>query len=182
MAIQWAVAHCASMKPRIAPRVAAVVVRAEAEAAVVRAAVAAAVVAAAAGTDPLFRNELPEPRLCEKPCVLPRGTHVFLPVCSRLRRCRNLRLPPMLTGPGILRDQQEAIMSKSAAAAYLNVFTVREFEGLTGQKAKSWTKVGVAFPHREGVGFNLELSALPLDGRLVALVPNENDASLAASG
>ena len=68
-------------------------------------------------------------------------------------------------------------MSKSAAAAYFNVFTVREFEGSTGQKAKSWTKVGVAFPHREGPGFNLELSALPLDGRLVALVPNEDDES-----
>ena len=65
-------------------------------------------------------------------------------------------------------------MSKSAAAAYFNVFTVREFEGSTGQKAKSWTKVGVAFPHREGPGFNLELSALPLDGRLVALVPNDD--------
>ena len=37
-------------------------------------------------------------------------------------------------------------MSKSAAAAYFNVFTVREFDGSTGQKAKSWTKVGVAFP------------------------------------
>jgi hypothetical protein len=73
------------------------------------------------------------------------------------------------------RDQQEAIMSKSAAVAYFNVFTVREFEGSTGQRAKSWTKVGVAFPHREDPGFNLELSALPLDGRLVALVPNEDD-------
>jgi hypothetical protein len=67
-------------------------------------------------------------------------------------------------------------MSKSAAATYLNVFAVREFEGSTGPKAKSWTKVGVAFPHRDGTGFNLELSALPLDGRLVALVPNDEEA------
>jgi len=73
------------------------------------------------------------------------------------------------------REQQEAIMNKSAAAAYFNVFTVREFEGSTGQKAKSWTKVGVAFPHREGPGFNLELSALPLDGRLVALAPTGDE-------
>jgi hypothetical protein len=82
----------------------------------------------------------------------------------------------------ILRVQREAIMSKSAAAAYFNVFTVREFEGSTGQKAKSWTKVGVAFPHREGPGFNLELSALPLDGRLVALVPSDDEEGRAASG
>ena len=73
-------------------------------------------------------------------------------------------------------------MSKSAPAAYLNVFTVREFEGSTGQKAKSWTKVGVAFPHREGSGFNLELSALPLDGRLVALVPSAEEEGRAAGG
>jgi hypothetical protein len=59
MGIQWAVARCASTKPRIAPRVVAVVVRA-AVAAVVRVAVAAVVaVAAAAGTDPLSRKLLP---------------------------------------------------------------------------------------------------------------------------
>jgi hypothetical protein len=80
-----------------------------------------------------------------------------------------------------VRGQQEAIMSKTAAAAYFNVFTVREFEGSAGQKAKSWTKVGVAFPHREGPGFNLELSALPLDGRLVALVPNDDEEGQAAA-
>ena len=71
-------------------------------------------------------------------------------------------------------------MNKSAAAGYFNVFTVREFEGSTGQAAKSWTKVGVAFPHRDGSGFNLELSALPLDGRLVALVPNDDEEGEAA--
>ena len=43
-------------------------------------------------------------------------------------------------------------MNKSAAAAYFNVFTVRE-----------------------GPGFNLELSALPLDGRLVALAPTGDE-------
>jgi hypothetical protein len=103
---------------------------------------------------------------------------VFAPDCgvAAFFACR-----PCCLGPGFSGNYQEAIMSKSAAAAYFNVFTVREFEGSTGQKAKSWTKVGVAFPHREGPGFNLELSALPLDGRLVALVPNDNDESLAAS-
>ena len=71
-------------------------------------------------------------------------------------------------------------MSKPAAAAYFNVFTVREFDGPTGEKAKNWTKVGVAFPHREGSGFNLELSALPLDGRLVALAAEEGSERAAA--
>ena len=66
-------------------------------------------------------------------------------------------------------------MSKNGAPPYLNVFTVREYESGSGQKAKSWTKVGVAFPHRESPGFSLELNALPLDGRLVALVPSEDE-------
>jgi hypothetical protein len=82
---------------------------------------------------------------------------------------------------GIFREHQETIMSRPAAAAYFNVFSVREFEGTAGQKAKSWTKVGVAFPHREGLGFNLELTALPLDGRLVVLEPTENDQNPAAN-
>jgi hypothetical protein len=90
--------------------------------------------------------------------------------------CAHASRTPDFPGP-----PKEAIMSKSAAAAYFNVFTVREFEGSTGQKAKSWTKVGVAFPHREGPGFNLELSALPLDGRLVALVPNDDEEGRAAT-
>ncbi len=71
-------------------------------------------------------------------------------------------------------------MSKTGAP-YFNVFTVREYEAGNGQKSKHWTKVGVAFPHREGPGFNLELNALPLDGRLVALVPTEDEAQAASA-
>lgn len=35
-----------------------------------------------------------------------------------------------------------------------------------GEKA-FWTKVGCAWLHRDGDGFNVSLSALPLNGRLV---------------
>ena len=68
-------------------------------------------------------------------------------------------------------------MNRNNAIAYFNVFSVREFEAATGQKAKSWTKVGAAFPHKDAPGFNIELNALPLDGRLVALPPNEEESS-----
>ncbi len=66
-------------------------------------------------------------------------------------------------------------MTRQSPGAYLNVFSVREFEGGTGQKGKSWTKVGAAFPHKDAAGFNIELNLLPLDGRLVALPPLEED-------
>ena len=61
----------------------------------------------------------------------------------------------------------------TGSPSHLNVFTVEEFDAPTsedaGRKAKSWTKIGVAFPHRDGVGYNIQLRCLPLDGRLVVL-------------
>ena len=64
-------------------------------------------------------------------------------------------------------------MNTSQPATHFNVFTVEEFDAPTkdnqGHKARSWTKVGVAFPHKEGAGFNIQLRSLPVDGRLVVL-------------
>lgn len=34
-----------------------------------------------------------------------------------------------------------------------------------------WTEIGAAFAHKDGKGFNVQLRALPLDGRLVLRVP-----------
>ena len=42
-----------------------------------------------------------------------------------------------------------------------------------GNSAKGyWTKIGVAFAHNDGQGFNLILEALPLDGRLTLRKPD----------
>lgn len=30
-----------------------------------------------------------------------------------------------------------------------------------------WTRIGAAWPHDDGEGFNLQLTCVPLDGRLV---------------
>jgi hypothetical protein len=61
-----------------------------------------------------------------------------------------------------------------SAITHLNVFTVEEYES-NGKSGKRWTKVGAAFPHTEGPGFSIELSAIPLDGRLVVLPPDGNE-------
>jgi hypothetical protein len=57
-------------------------------------------------------------------------------------------------------------------AAHFNVFPVEEFDAPTKEdaspKAKSWSKVGAAFPHKESGGFNIHLKAIPVDGKLVA--------------
>jgi hypothetical protein len=70
-------------------------------------------------------------------------------------------------------------MNTSFPASHFNVFTVEEFDAPTKEdrdrKAKSWSKVGVAFPHKEGAGFNIQLRSLPVDGRLVVLPPNSEE-------
>jgi hypothetical protein len=75
------------------------------------------------------------------------------------------------------RNQQTARATAPAEApshTYLNVFTVEEFES-NGKTQKRWTKIGAAFPHKEGSGFSIELRAFPIDGRLVVLPPDTDE-------
>jgi hypothetical protein len=71
-------------------------------------------------------------------------------------------------------------MNNTQTAGHFNVFTVEEFDAPTKEdkdrKAKSWNKVGVAFPHKEGTGFNIQLRSLPVDGKLVVLPAEEKEA------
>lgn len=62
-----------------------------------------------------------------------------------------------------------------AAVEYLNVLSVEEYEDAKGQKQRSWTKVGVAYPTKDGQGFTIQLRAFPIDGRLVVLPPRNDD-------
>jgi hypothetical protein len=72
--------------------------------------------------------------------------------------------------------QTRVPVEPAPAPTYLNVFTVEEYEA-NGKTGKRWTKIGAAFPHKEGLGFNIELKAFPIDGRLVALPPDTDDNS-----
>jgi hypothetical protein len=76
-------------------------------------------------------------------------------------------------------------MNQSQSASHFNVFTVEEFDAPSkedkGRKAKSWTKVGVAFPHKEGAGFNIQLRAYPVNGSLVVLPAESAEAEEQAS-
>jgi hypothetical protein len=42
----------------------------------------------------------------------------------------------------------------------------------SGEKAY-WDRVGAAFAHKDGEGFDLVLDALPIDGRVTLRVPSE---------
>ena len=39
-----------------------------------------------------------------------------------------------------------------------------------------WLRVGAAWANKDGAGFNVQLDALPLDGRLVLRVPKAEEA------
>ena len=40
-----------------------------------------------------------------------------------------------------------------------------------------WLNIGVAFPHKDGKGWNLNIQALPLDGKLVIREVDEQQGS-----
>ena len=65
--------------------------------------------------------------------------------------------------------------SLKPAAGHLFAYTVEEYDAGNGKKAKTWTRIGVAFPHQNGPGFSVQLRALPLDGRIVLLPPDGDD-------
>ena len=57
-------------------------------------------------------------------------------------------------------------------------YHVRDFADKEGGTGSSWTRVGVAFPHKDGKGFNLKLDLLPLNGaELVIREPQADEAS-----
>ena len=55
--------------------------------------------------------------------------------------------------------------SSTETTERLDAFVVREYEA-GGEKRRDWTRIGVAFPHKDGKGFNVILQALPVDGRI----------------
>ena len=55
------------------------------------------------------------------------------------------------------------------------VFVVEEREGEGKDENAFWTRVGSAWSHKDGKGFNVVLSALPLNGRLVLREFTEED-------
>jgi hypothetical protein len=47
--------------------------------------------------------------------------------------------------------------------------------GEHGEKRGVWTRVGAAWPNKDGKGFNVVLDVVPLDGRLILRAPLERD-------
>jgi hypothetical protein len=52
-------------------------------------------------------------------------------------------------------------------------YSVREREG----KESKWTEIGVAFPHKDGKGFDILYDAVPLSGRITLRANEEKKPS-----
>jgi len=58
-----------------------------------------------------------------------------------------------------------------AAPKYLGVFVTEDYQS-NGEDRTSYTRVGAAFPHKKGCGFNIEIQeGISVSGQLVALPP-----------
>lgn len=66
-----------------------------------------------------------------------------------------------------MSKKSPAAVAQTAPSAHrFDAYSVREYEA-NGEKKSDWTKVGVAFSHADGKGFNVLLQAVPLDGKMV---------------
>ncbi|MDE0658696.1 MAG: hypothetical protein OXI79_03495 [Gammaproteobacteria bacterium] len=62
---------------------------------------------------------------------------------------------------------------------YLGVFVTENYQGNDGEEKTSYTRVGAAFPHRKGCGFNIEITeGISVSGQLVALPPRPRQTQL----
>jgi len=52
---------------------------------------------------------------------------------------------------------------------------VYQVQDRDGDQTAIWTRIGAAWPHQDGNGFSIQLSAVPLDGRLTLRVPSQDE-------
>jgi hypothetical protein len=67
-----------------------------------------------------------------------------------------------------MTDTNTAQSTASKAPTHL-VYHVREFDGREGKKS-FWTRIGSAWAHADGKGFNVQIDVVPLDGRVTLRV------------
>ncbi len=71
---------------------------------------------------------------------------------------------------GFSLTHTEIVMADEKPRPAYEAFVV-EGEG----KDAFWTKIGAAWPHEDGKGFNLQLSAMPVTGRVALRVPKPRE-------
>lgn len=62
---------------------------------------------------------------------------------------------------------EQETTTKAAPTHY--AYQVRE-----GKKQSYWTRIGVAWAHKDGKGFSIQLDCVPLDGSISLRLPTED--------
>jgi hypothetical protein len=82
--------------------------------------------------------------------------------------------------PPVRRDSMATESANLNASERYDVFVVENYEDGAGAEKSDWSRIGVAFPHKDSDGLNVELRAIPVSGKLVirrhvvkARTPNE---------
>jgi hypothetical protein len=85
-----------------------------------------------------------------------------------LSTCRHGLAQSALPNDDIIMSKKDATTASKQTnpATRLDAFAVREYEN-AGETKAEWLKIGTAFPHADGKGFNVVLHAVPVDGKLV---------------
>jgi hypothetical protein len=73
----------------------------------------------------------------------------------------------------LLDTGEYEMAERQQPAATHRVYTVIRREG----QDDYWLNIGLAFPHKDGHGFNIMLQALPLDGKVVCREIADDDAA-----
>ena len=68
-----------------------------------------------------------------------------------------------------------------AMPKYLGVFVTEDYQGNDGEEKTAYHRVGAAFPHKKGAGFNIEITeGISVSGQLVALPPRPREENTAS--
>jgi hypothetical protein len=59
-----------------------------------------------------------------------------------------------------MSNTNETLTTKSKSPSH-DVFVVRP-----GREKGFWKRIGAAWPHKDGKGFNVQIESVPLDGRI----------------
>jgi hypothetical protein len=84
-----------------------------------------------------------------------------------LRILLNLDLPSNSDNLAVRSNDMSTETSSANTSDRYDVLVVENYEDGAGAEKANWTRIGVAFPHKDGNGLNVELRAIPVSGKLV---------------
>lgn len=70
------------------------------------------------------------------------------------------------------QEEQRTAPAKPSRAPTHVAYHVRELQGRKEKKA-IWTRIGSAWPHHDGNGFNIQVEVVPLDGKITLRVAED---------